>query len=138
MESCKSLFNGINSGNLSYTRNIKEDPVKEGLLYLGTENALYFSNDDGENWQSLMSNLPPSPMYWIDVQEHFNDLVVGTYGRGIWILDDLSPLQQLNPNITNKEAHLFDIKPAYRFHNVTNSLQMLKEASTGQDPPKGA
>ena len=137
-KSWEKITNGIKPGNLSYTRNIKEDPVKEGLLYLGTENALYFSNDDGENWQSLMSNLPPSPMYWIDVQEHFNDLVVGTYGRGIWILDDLSPLQQLDQNITKKEAHLFDIKPAYRFHNVTNSLQMLKEASTGQDPPKGA
>ena len=137
-KSWEKITNGIKPGNLSYTRNIKEDPVKEGLLYLGTENALYFSNDDGENWQSLMSNLPPSPMYWIDVQEHFNDLVVGTYGRGIWILDDLSPLQQLDQNITKKETHLFDIKPAYRFHNVTNSLQMLKEASTGQDPPKGA
>ncbi|PWH11465.1 sialidase [Bacteroidetes bacterium SCGC AAA795-G10] len=137
-KSWEKITNGIKPGNLSYTRNIKEDPVKEGLLYLGTENALYFSNDDGKNWQSLMSNLPPSPMYWIDVQEHFNDLVVGTYGRGIWILDDLSPLQQLDQNITKKEAHLFDIKPAYRFHNVTNSLQMLKEASTGQDPPKGA
>ena len=137
-KSWEKITNGIKPGNLSYSRNIKEDPVKEGLLYLGTENALYFSNDDGENWQSLMSNLPPSPMYWIDVQEHFNDLVVGTYGRGIWILDDLSPLQQLDQNITKKEAHLFDIKPAYRFQNVTNSLQMLKEASTGQDPPKGA
>ena len=137
-KSWEKITNGIKPGNLSYTRNIKEDPVKVGLLYLGTENALYFSNDDGENWQSLMSNLPPSPMYWIDVQEHFNDLVVGTYGRGIWILDDLSPLQQLDQNITKKEAHLFDVKPAYRFHNVTNSLQMLKEASTGQDPPKGA
>ena len=70
-------------------------------------------------------------MYWIDVQEHFNDLVVGTYGRGIWILDDLSPLQQLDQNITKKEAHLFDIKPAYRFQNVTGSLQRQKEASTG-------
>ena len=137
-KSWEKITNGIKPGNLSYTRNIKEDPVKEGLLYLGTENALYFSNDDGENWQSLMSNLPPSPMYWIDVQEHFNDLVVGTYGRGIWILDDLSPLQQLDQNITKKEAHLFDIKPAYRFQNVTGSLQRQKEASTGQDPPKGA
>ena len=137
-KSWEKITNGIKPGNLSYTRNIKEDPVKEGLLYLGTENALYFSNDDGENWQSLMSNLPPSPMYWIDVQEHFNDLVVGTYGRGIWILDDLSPLQQLDQNITKKEAHLFDIKPAYRFQNITGSLQRQKEASTGQDPPKGA
>ena len=137
-KSWEKITNGIKAGNLSYTRNIKEDPVKEGLLYLGTENALYFSNDDGENWQSLMSNLPPSPMYWIDVQEHFNDLVVGTYGRGIWILDDLSPLQQLDQNIIKKEVHLFDIKPAYRFQNITSSLQRQKEASTGQDPPKGA
>ena len=137
-KSWEKITNGIKPGNLSYTRNIKEDPVKEGLLYLGTENALYFSNDDGENWQSLMSNLPPSPMYWIDVQEHFNDLVVGTYGRGIWILDDLSPLQQLDQNIIKKEVHLFDIKSAYRFQNITSSLQRQKEASTGQDPPKGA
>jgi hypothetical protein len=137
-KSWKKITNGIKSGNLSYTRNIKEDPVKEGLLYLGTENALYISYDDGENWQSLMSNLPPSPMYWIDIQEHFNDLVVGTYGRGIWILDDLSPLQQLNENIEKKESHLFDIKPSYRFQNVTSSLQVLREASTGDSPPKGA
>ena len=137
-KSWEKITNGIKAGNLSYTRNIKEDPVKEGLLYLGTENALYFSNDDGKNWQSLMSNLPASPMYWIDVQEHFNDLVVGTYGRGIWILDDLSPLQQLDQNIIKKEVHLFDIKSAYRFQNITSSLQRQKEASTGQDPPKGA
>ena len=137
-KSWKKITNGIKSGNLSYTRNIKEDPVKQGLLYLGTENALYISYDDGENWQSLMSNLPPSPMYWIDIQEHFNDLVIGTYGRGIWILDDLSPLQQLNENIEKKESHLFDIKPSYRFQNVTSSLQVLREASTGDSPPKGA
>ena len=137
-KSWEKIISGISPGNLSYTRNIKEDPVTKGLLYLGTENALYFSNDDGKNWQSLMSNLPPAPMYWIDIQEHFNDLVIGTYGRGIWILDDLSPLQQLDESITKKESHLFDIKPSYRFHNVTSSLQILREASTGQDPPKGA
>jgi len=99
---------------------------------------LYVSNDDGENWQSLMSNLPHSPMYWMEVQEHFNDLVVGTYGRGIWILDDISPLQQLDETIEKKASHLFDIKPSYRFQNVTSSLQMFPEASTGQDPPNGA
>ena len=137
-KSWKKITEGIKSGNLSYTRCIKEDPVKEGLLYLGTENALYVSNDDGENWQSLMSNLPHSPMYWMEVQEHFNDLVVGTYGRGIWILDDISPLQQLDESIEKKESHLFDIKPSYRFQNVTSSLQMFPEASTGQDPPNGA
>jgi hypothetical protein len=77
-------------------------------------------------------------MYWIDIQEHFNDLVIGTYGRGIWILDDLSPLQQLNEQVTKKSIHLFDIKSSYRFQNVTSTLQMFPEASTGQDPPSGA
>ena len=85
-----------------------------------------------------MSNLPPAPMYWIDIQENFNDLVIGTYGRGIWILDDISPLQQLDKKIEKENFHLFDIKPSYRFQNVTSSLQMFPEASTGEDPPEGA
>ena len=62
---------------LSYTRDIHEDPVRPGLLYLGTENILYVSFDDGDNWQPLMNNMPVSPMYGIEVQKHFNDLVVG-------------------------------------------------------------
>ena len=137
-KSWKKITAGIKEGNLSYTRCVKEDPVKEGLLYLGTENKLYVSFNDGENWQEMMSNLPHAPMYWIDIQEHFNDLVLGTYGRGIWILDDISPLQQMDENIVKKDIHLFDIKPSYRFHNVTSSLQMFPEASTGADPPNGA
>jgi len=137
-KSWKKITSGIKEGNLSYTRCVKEDPVKKGLLYLGTENTLYFSFDDGENWQEMMSNLPHTPMYWIDIQEHFNDLVLGTYGRGIWILDDISPFQQMNKSIIEKDMHLFNIKPSYRFHNVTSSLQMFPEASTGSDPPSGA
>ncbi len=77
------ITNGIANENLSYTRHIKEDPVKEGLLYLGAENKLYVSFNDGQLWQIFMSNLPATPMYWLDIQEHFNDLIVGTYGRGI-------------------------------------------------------
>ncbi|MEC8221948.1 MAG: sialidase, partial [Bacteroidota bacterium] len=137
-KSWKKITVGIDEGNLSYTRCIKEDPVREGLLYLGTENKLYVSFNDGSNWQELMSNLPHTPMYWIDIQEHFNDLVIGTYGRGIWILDDISPLQQLNQDVTKKNAYLFDLKSSYRFQNVTSTLQMFPEASSGQDPPKGA
>ena len=137
-KSWKKITEGIDEGNLSYTRCIKEDPVREGLLYLGTENKLYVSFNDGSNWQELMSNLPHTPMYWIDIQEHFNDLVIGTYGRGIWILDDISPLQQLNQDVTKKSAYLFDLKSSYRFQNVTSTLQMFPEASSGQDPPKGA
>ena len=65
---------------------------------VGTENGLYVSFDDGENWEPLQSNLPRAPVYWMVVQEHFNDLVIATYGRGFWILDDLTPIQQMNAN----------------------------------------
>ena len=60
---------------LSYAHCIREDPVQAGLLYLGTENGVYVSFDDGENWQPLQMNLPHAPVYWLVVQEHFNDLV---------------------------------------------------------------
>jgi photosystem II stability/assembly factor-like uncharacterized protein len=134
----KKITNGITNDILSYARNIREDPVRPGLLYLGTENALYFSMDDGANWQSLMTNIPHTPMYWLDIPEHFNDLVVGTYGRGIWILDDITPLQQLTTKITGSKAHLFAPKPAYRFQNASINMQFFPEPSTGQNPPYGA
>ena len=66
----------------SYAHCVREDPVKRGLLYLGTENALYFSLDDGQHWLPLQSGLPHAPVHWLTIQEHFNDLVVATYGRG--------------------------------------------------------
>jgi photosystem II stability/assembly factor-like uncharacterized protein len=134
----KKITNGISDGMLNYARNIREDPVRKGLLYLGTENALYFSLNDGAKWQPLMTNLPHTPMYWLDVQEHFNDLVVGTYGRGIWILDDLTPLQQLTSDITSAKAHLFNPKRAYRFQNASITMQFFPEPSTGENPPYGA
>ncbi len=137
-KSWRKITNGIASGNLSYCRNIREDPVREGLLYLGTENKLYISFDDGAKWQEFMSNLPHSPMYWLDIPEHFNDLVVGTYGRGIWILDDISPLQQIPANASEVQALLFKPKDAYRFQSVTTTMQFFPEPSTGQDPPYGA
>ncbi len=132
------ITNGIDAGNLSYTRNIREDPVRQGLLYLGTENKLYISFDDGESWQTFMNNLPHSPMYWIDIQEHFNDLVIGTYGRGIWILDDITPLQQLPEDASEQSAILFKPKDAYRFQPITSTMQFFPEPSWGQDPPFGA
>ncbi|MEM8926810.1 MAG: sialidase [Bacteroidota bacterium] len=131
------ITSGIESGPLSYCRMIKEDPINPNLLYLGTENALYFSLDRGANWQSLMTNLPSSPMYWMDIPEHFNDLVVGTYGRGIWVLDDLTPLQQFTTEVKNSAMHLFNPKDAYRLQPVSMVMQFFKEASFGDDPPTG-
>ncbi len=137
-KSWQKIINGIASGNLSYARNIREDPVRKGLLFLGTENKLYVSFNDGVNWQEFMSNLPHSPMYWLDIPEHFNDLVVGTYGRGIWILDDITPLQQLPQDLSNTTALFFKPKDAYRFQGITSTMQFFPEPSTGQDPPYGA
>ena len=131
------ITSGIENSPLSYCRMIKEDPVNPNLLYLGTENALYFSLNKGNSWQSLMTNLPSSPMYWMDIPTHFNDLVVGTYGRGIWILDDLTPLQQFTNEVARSDMHLFNPKDAYRLHPVSMVMQFFKEASFGDDPPSG-
>ena len=137
-ESWTKIVNGIADSPLSYTRNVREDPVRPGLLYLGTENFLYVSFDDGDNWQRLANGLPPSPMYWIVVQEHFGDLVVGTYGRGFWIMDDISPLQQWNDEVANASVHLFQPRGAYRFHPITPPFAHFDDWSEGENPPYGA
>ncbi len=137
-ETWTKITNRIPESTLSYCRNIREDPVRQGLLYLGTENALYISFDDGANWQPFMNNLPAAPMYWLQVQEHFNDLVLGTYGRGIWILDDVTPLQQFTTDVAASGAHLFKPRHEYRFRPITDNMYLLGDPTVGQDPPYGA
>ena len=132
------ITDGILKSNLSYACNIREDSKRQGLLYLGTENALYISFDDGLHWQSMMTNLPSSPMYWIAIQETFNDLVIGTYGRGIWVLDDISPLQQLTNEVTSAAAHLFAPRETYRLRPITGPFAMFDDQSDGENPPPGA
>ena len=132
------IINGIPKGPLSYAHIIREDPVRRGLLYLGTEHALYVSFDDGGHWQPLMANLPPAPVYGMVIQEQFNDLVVATYGRGFFILDDLTPLQALSPDISASSAHLFAPRPAYRFTSVTGNYASNDDPTAGNNPPYGA
>lgn len=134
----KAIVNGIPRSMLSYAHCVREDPVRKGLLYLGTENALYVSFDDGGHWQPLQSGLPSAPVYWITFAEHMNDLVIATYGRGFWILDDLSPLQQLTPQVADAESHLFTPRPAWRFRQVTSNYSMPNDPTSGEDPPYGA
>jgi len=134
----KLITNGIPHSMLSYAHCVREDPVRKGLLYAGTENGLYVSFDDGENWEPLQSNLPHAPVYWMVVQEHFNDLVVGTYGRGFWILDDLTPIQQMNQTVRDSSAHLFPPHLTYRFRPVTVPVTMSDDPSAGQNPLYGA
>jgi photosystem II stability/assembly factor-like uncharacterized protein len=91
----ESISGGIPKSVFSYAHWVKEDPVRKGMFYLGMENALYVSYDDGGRWLSLQNNLPHAPVHHVEVQENFNDLVVGTYGRGFWVLDDLFPVHRL-------------------------------------------
>ena len=132
------IISGIPRSPLSYAHIIREDPVRRGLLYLGTENALYLSFDDGEHWQHLQGNLPPAPVYGLVVQRQFNDLVIATYGRGFFILDDLSPLQKLSPEIMASRAHLFAPRAAYRFTGVTGNYASNDDQTAGNNPPYGA
>ena len=122
----------------SYAHCVREDPVKRGLLYLGTENALYFSPDDGQHWLPLQSGLPHAPVHWLTIQEHFNDLVVATYGRGFYILDDITPLRTLTPEALNETAHLFAPRPTYRFRTITDPMMMPDDATEGRNAPYGA
>jgi photosystem II stability/assembly factor-like uncharacterized protein len=133
-----AITNGIPHTMLSYAHCIREDPMRKGLLYLGTENALYVSFDDGKNWQPLQTNLPHAPVYWIAVQERFHDLVLATYGRGFWILDDLTPLQQLTPEVLASNAHLFAPRDGYRFRSVSQPAAVSYDPTAGQNPPYGA
>jgi hypothetical protein len=134
----KLITNGIPKSMLSYAHCVREDPTRAGLLYLGTENALYVSFDDGENWQPLQANLPHAPVYWLVIQEHFNDLVIATYGRGFWILDDLTPVQQMTDAVRASDVHLFAPHPAYRFRQGTIPVTMSDDPTAGQNPPYGA
>jgi hypothetical protein len=133
------IVDGIMESPLSYARNIREDPIRPGLLYLATENALYVSFDDGGRWQPLQLNLPHAPVSWLTIQEHFNDLVLSTYGRGFWILDDLSPLQQLTEEVASSKAHLFQPRNAYRFRLLEDGIrEMADDPTAGDNPPYGA
>ncbi|MGH7561396.1 MAG: WD40/YVTN/BNR-like repeat-containing protein, partial [Gemmatimonadales bacterium] len=134
----KLIVNGIPKSPLSYAHVVKEDPFRRGLLYAGTENGLYISFDAGDSWQPFQTNLPPAPVYWLTVQEHFKDLVIATYGRGFWIQDDLTALHQMTPQVTGSAAHFFEPRFAYRFRNVEAPETPAADPTVGQNPQYGA
>lgn len=116
---------------------IKEDPSVKGLLYAGTDNGVYFSPNDGKNWIRLKNNLPPAPVYGIAIQKHFGDLVIGTYGRGFYILDDLTPIREYSEIVQKKHFHLFPVRPAYRFQRIQGT-HAESGPFNGQNPTYGA
>lgn len=134
----RKIVNGIPVSPLSYVRVIAEDPERRGLLYAGAENAIYVSFDDGENWQPLQNDLPAAPVSGIVIQPHFSDLVISTYGRGFWIMDDITPLRQLTPEVLAKNVHLFTQRFAYRFRPITATSTTYDDPTTGENPRYGA
>jgi hypothetical protein len=121
----------------SFARVIRADTKRAGLLFAGTESSVYVSFDDGDNWQSLMLNLPNTSYRDMVIKD--NDLVVGTYGRGFWILDDFSPLRQMTPAIASEPAHLFKPGDAIRVRrNVNGDTPFPPEVPHALNPPVGA
>ncbi len=100
---------------LSYVKSVTEDPNCAGLLFAGTGNGVYYSLDDGEHWTALKTGLPASPVTSVVVQSTFHDLVISTYGRGLYILDDITPLEQMASHRTDAAVVLFEPRSAYRF-----------------------
>jgi photosystem II stability/assembly factor-like uncharacterized protein len=106
-----NISSNLPKGPLAYARAIAENPNRKGMLFAGTGNALYYSMDDGASWKQFKDGLPAAPVSWIVVQKNSHDLVVSTYGRGIYILEDISPLEQ---QATATETTLIPPRPAYR------------------------
>jgi hypothetical protein len=121
----------------SFGRVIRADTKKAGLLFAGTESSMYVSFNDGDDWQSLMLNLPNTS--YRDIQIKNNDLVVGTYGRSFWILDDISPLRQMTPEIASANVHFFKPGDAWRVRrDVNGDTPFPPEVPHGENPPPGA
>jgi photosystem II stability/assembly factor-like uncharacterized protein len=116
---------------------VREDPKRKGLLFAGTEDAVYVSFDDGDRWQSLRLNMPATSVRDLIIKN--DDLDVATHGRGFWILDDITPLRQLRPAVTSSAAFLFKPELTYRARWDTNTDTPLPPGfPAGQNPPDGA
>jgi len=116
---------------------VREDPERRGLLFAGTEREVYFSLDDGEHWQSLRLNMPATSIRDLVIKD--DDLVVGTHGRSFWILDDITPLRQIDAATAQSEVVLFRPQVAYRVRwNKNTDTPLPQEEPAGQNPPDGA
>jgi hypothetical protein len=137
-ESWKRIDGDLPRGVYGYAHCIREDPEREGLLYVGTENAVWVSFDDGDRWHPLQSDLPPVPVHWLEVQGRFADLVIATYGRGFWILDDITPLRELPDESLEGPGALLSPRPAWRFRSREAAVSHPDVPAAGRNPEYGA
>jgi photosystem II stability/assembly factor-like uncharacterized protein len=133
-KSWQSIVNGLPD---SAVNTVREDSVRKGLLFAGSETSVWVSFDDGDHWQSLQLNLPHSSMRDLWVKD--DDLLVGTHGRAFWVLDDITPLRQLSDSLQKGDAVLFKPAPAYRVKRDTNTdTPIPPDEPTAKNPPDGA
>jgi len=131
----KEIVNGIPGG--APVSVVREDPKRKGLLFAGTETQVYFSIDDGDHWQSLRLNMAASSVRDLVIKD--DDLVVGTHGRGIWILDDITPLRQITTATANEAAVLFKPQTAMRVRwNMNTDTPLPPDEPVAPNPPEGA
>lgn len=131
----QEITHGLPAG--AYVHVVKEDPVRPGLLFAGTERNVWVSFDDGDNWQSLQLNLPVTSNR--DFEIHGNDLIVATHGRGFWVIDDISPLRQIDDAVSKADTFLF--KPAETEilpQGGDNGTPTQRDEPQAQNPPSGA
>lgn len=120
-----------------YVQTVKEDPHRRGLLFTGTERSVFVSFDDGDHWQSLQLNLPPASMR--DIAVHADDLIVGTHGRGFWVIDNITLLRQLSDDVAKASAYLFQPADAYLLTpGNDNGTPMPRDEPIAENPPFGA
>ncbi len=118
-------------------RTIREDPKRKGMLFAGTETGIYISYDCGDHWQSLQLGLPTASVR--DITIHGDDLVAATFGRGLWILDDISPLRQWNDTIQKSSVHFFTPQTAIRTHWDNHpDTPLQRDTAASKNPPDGA
>ena len=131
----KLITNGLPDSSAVDT--VREDPVRKGLLFAGTETSVWVSFDAGDQWQSLELNLPHSSMR--DLWIHEDDLIVATHGRGFWVLDDITPLRQMTGTVEKAGAFLFKPGAAYRVMRDTNTdTPIPPDEPSAKNPPDGA
>jgi photosystem II stability/assembly factor-like uncharacterized protein len=129
------IVNGIPGG--AAVSVVREDPKRKGLLFAGSETQVYVSFDDGDHWQSLRLNMAPSSVRDLIIKD--DDLVVGTHGRGIWILDDITPLRQIDLAAASRDAMLFKPATAWRVRwNTNTDTPMPPDEPNAPNPPEGA
>ena len=130
------IVNGMGGADAGPANAVREDPKRRGLLYASTERGVYVSFDDGDHWESLRLNLPASSVRDLIVKD--DDLAVATHGRGFWILDDVTPLRQMDARARAEEAVLFKPTTAWRVRwNTSTDMPWPKEEPVGDNPPDG-